>query len=136
MALTQGIASIGIEVKIGNHSMNYVTNIGDIGGEPEQLDATCFNDRMRHNKPGVQDAGSFSVDFLYDNGDADSDFRVVKALDNVDNTVVEVTFPDGTKFASKGTPSTHVTGVGVNALIAARCSISLSEDWNITNPST
>ena len=34
---TQGLSTIGIDVKVNNTSMNYVTEIGDIGGTPATL---------------------------------------------------------------------------------------------------
>jgi hypothetical protein len=43
--------------------------------------------------------------------------------------------PDGTKFASTGYVATYTDGVGVDALIQAKLSVSLQSDWTITNPS-
>ena len=52
----QGLSTIGIEVQVNITSLNYVTEIGDIGGSPSELDATCMKDTMKKNVPGVQDA--------------------------------------------------------------------------------
>ena len=51
----QGIASIGMKVTVNKTEMNYVQEIGDIGGTPSELDATCLKDTMKKNVPGVQD---------------------------------------------------------------------------------
>lgn len=75
----QGIASIGMKVTVNEVEMNYVQEIGDIGGTPSELDATCLKDTMKKNVPGVQDTKSFEVTYLFDNSAADSDYRKLKA---------------------------------------------------------
>lgn len=77
---TQGLASIGIEVTVNSTELNYVTDIGDIGGTPSDLDATCLKDSMKKNVPGVQDTKAFEVTYLFDNSAADSDYRVAAGL--------------------------------------------------------
>lgn len=54
--------------------------IGDIGGAPSDLDATCLKDSMKKNVPGVQDTKSFEITYFFDNSSADSDYRKIKAL--------------------------------------------------------
>ena len=82
---TQGLASIGIEVSVNSIELNYVTDIGDIGGTPSDLDATCLKDSMKKNVPGVQDTKAFEVTYLFDNSTVDSDYRVLKELQNAGN---------------------------------------------------
>lgn len=136
MATKQGLASIGLEVTVNTTPMNYVTEIGDIGGAPNSLDATCLKDKMKKNVPGVQDAKDFEVTYLFDNGDTASDYRVLKALQNANNIVpIKVELPDGTAFASTGYVNTYVTGVKVDELISAKLVVSLQSDWAVTNPS-
>lgn len=107
----QGIASIGMKVTVNKTEMNYVQEIGDIGGTPSELDATCLKDTMKKNVPGVQDTKSFEVTYLFDNSAADSDYRKLKALQTAGNAVdVEVEFPDGTKFSTSGYVNTYVSG--------------------------
>lgn len=133
----QGIAAIGIEVSINSVEMNYVTDIGDIGGAPEMLDATCLKDTMTHNVKGVQNAPAWTVTYLYDGSDAESDYVVLKALEAAGTSApIVVTMPDGSKHESEGTVSTYVTGVGVNALISATASFALSKDWKFTKGGT
>lgn len=135
MAVVQGLASIGIDVKINKVSMNFVTKIGDIGGTPSTLDVTCLKDSMKHSKNGVQDAGAWEVDYLFDNSDPQSDYRVLRALKGQQNVEVEVALPDGTVFKSAGEVSTYITGPGTDQIIAAKLSVALSKDWDVTDPS-
>lgn len=131
----QGLASIGIDVKVNSTALNYVTEIGDIGGAPSNLDATCLKDKMKKYVPGVQDIESWECTYLYDNSAADSDYRVLKALQDAGGIVpVEVTFPDGTRFAATGYINTYISGAGVDALIEAKLNVSLQSDWDVTNP--
>ncbi len=132
---TQGLSTIGIDVQVNNVSLNYVTEIGDIGGSPSDLDATCLKDTMKKNVPGVQDTSAFQVTFLFDNSAEDSDYRVLKALQDGGKIVpVTVTFSDGTAFAATGYVSVMVSGAGVDELISATLSVSLQSDWTVTNP--
>lgn len=132
----QGLASVGLEVQINSVSMNYVTEIGDIGGSPSTLDATCMKDTMKKNVPGVQDTKDFEITYLFDNTSADSDFRKLKALQTAGGIVpVSVEFPDGTTFDTTGYVSTYVTGVKVDELISAKAVISIQSDWETNDPS-
>lgn len=91
---TQGFFTMGIDVKVGESALNYVTDIGDIGAAPSELDATCMKDSMKKTVPGVQDTKAFEVTFLFDNSAADSDYRVLKKVQDAGKPVnIEVAFP-------------------------------------------
>ncbi len=133
---TQGFSTIGLDVKVDGTSLHYVTDIGDIGAAPSELDATCMKDTMKKTVPGVQDTGAFEVTFLFDNSAADSDYRVLKAIqDEGDAVELEVKFPDGTVFATEGYVSVMVSGAAVDELVSAKLTFSLQDDWTVTNPS-
>ena len=133
---TQGFSTIGLDVKVDGTSLNYVTDIGDIGAAPSELDATCMKDSMKKTGPGVQDAAAFEVTFLFDNSAPDSDYRVLRALQDAGETVeLEVKFPDGTVFAATGYVSVMVSGAAVDELVSAKLTFNLQSDWTVTNPS-
>lgn len=133
---TQGFSTIGLDVKVDGTSLNYVTDIGDIGAAPSELDATCMKDSMKKTVPGVQDAATFEVTFLFDNSAPDSDYRVLRALQDAGETVeLEVKFPDGTVFAATGYVSVMVSGAAVDELVSAKLTFNLQSDWTVTNPS-
>lgn len=133
--MAQGMASIGIKLKVNSVEVNYVQEIGSLGGSPSELDATCLRDAAKKNVPGVQDVQAFEVTYLYDNSAADSDFRRLKALQTAGAAVpVEVELPDGTKFAASGYVSTFVDGAKVDELITAKLTVNLQSDWSVTNP--
>ena len=133
---TQGFSTIGLDVKVDGTSLNYVTDIGDIGAAPSELDATCMKDSMKKTVPGVQDAAAFEVTFLFDNSAPDSDYRVLRALQDAGETVeLEVKFPDGTVFAATGYVSVMVSGAAVDELVSAKLTFNLQSDWTVTKPS-
>lgn len=131
----QGLSSIGIKVTVGETEMNYVQEIGDIGGTPSELDATCLKDSIKKSVPGVQDTKAFEVTYLFDNSATASDFRKLKALQTAGAAVaLAVEFPDGTKFATTGYVTTYTSGVKVDELITAKLVVNLQSDWTVTNP--
>ena len=132
---TQGLSTMGIDVKVGESALNYVTDIGDIGGTPSELDATCMKDSMKKSVPGVQDTKAFEVTFLFDNSAADSEDRVLKKLHDAGKPVnIEVAFPEGTKFTSTGYVSVMVSGAKVDELVSAKLTVNLQSDWKVTDP--
>ena len=132
---TQGLSTMGIDVKVGESALNYVTDIGDIGGTPSELDATCMKDSMKKTVPGVQDTKAFEVTFLFDNSAADSDYRVLKKVQDAGKPVnIEVAFPEGTKFTSTGYVSVMVSGAKVDELVSAKLTVNLQSDWKVTDP--
>ena len=131
---TQGFSTMGIDVKVGESALNYVTDIGDIGAAPSELDATCMKDSMKKTVPGVQDTKAFEVTFLFDNSAADSDYRVLKVQDTGKPVNIEVAFPDGTKFAAAGYVSVMVSGAKVDELVSAKLTVNLQSDWTVTDP--
>lgn len=111
--------------------------IGDIGGTPSELDATCLKDTIKKSVPGVQDTKAFEVTYLFDNSSTDSDYRKLKILQTAGNAVpVAAEFPDGTKFATTGYVTTYTSGVKVDELITAKLVVNLQSDWTVTNPGT
>lgn len=132
---TQGFSTIGLDVKVNGTALNYVTDIGDIGGTPTELDATCMKDRMKKTVPGVQDTKAFEVTFLFDNSAADSDYRLLRKLQEAGKAVsVEVEFPEGTVFSTTGYVTVMVSGAKVDELISGKLSVALQSDWTVTDP--
>lgn len=132
---TQGFSTIGLDVKVNGTALNYVTDIGDIGGTPAELDATCMKDKMKKTVPGVQDTKAFEVTFLFDNSAADSDYRLLRKLQEAGKAVsVEVTFPEGTVFSTTGYVTVMVSGAKVDELISGKLSVALQSDWTVTDP--
>ena len=94
-----------------------------------------MKDSMKKTVPGVQDTKAFEVTFLFDNSAADSDYRVLKKVQDAGKPVnIEVAFPDGTKFAAAGYVSVMVSGAKVDELVSAKLTVNLQSDWKVTDP--
>lgn len=130
------LATIGIIVKINNKAVWGATSFGDIGGAPTMIDATKLTDAVRVNILGVQEQDAWQVNYQFNNEDANSDYRVLKALDdaNTKNVPVEVSFPDGTVFTNSGEVSTYITGAEVGGIINAVATVALDGEWAVTDP--
>lgn len=136
MAEQKGLASIGIKIKIDNVAFKNATGMGEIGGDPDELDTTTFNDEVSTSIPGVQKQNAWTVDYLYQNDDEESDYRKLKALEAKKEAVaIEVEFPDKTIFANSGYITTKVNAAKINELISATATVSLQKKWSVTNPS-
>ncbi len=135
MSVTQkGLATIGIKIKVNNVEIKNATAMGEIGAEAQELDTTTFNDSVSTSIPGVQKQSAWTLDYLYGN-ENDDDYRALRALEEAGKPVaIEVSFPDGTKFANTGVVTNKINGAKVNELITAVASFSLQGKWTVTNP--
>lgn len=129
------LTTIGIEVRVNNVAVAGATEISDIGGAPNTIDATKLTDTVRVNKLGVQELDNFDITFWFNNNESTSDFRVLKALKGQEHVPVEVDFTDGTKATNAGQVDTYVSGASVGEMQSAHAIIALDGDWVWTNPS-
>ena len=105
-------------------------SIPDIGGAPEQLDITTFDDTMMHYMNGLKDVGSMEFTFLFDGDDnASSNYQTLCGLEDAGNVVSwEVKLPTGTKFHWDGEVAVTLSGEGVNAAVHFVANIGVATD--------
>ena len=105
-------------------------SIPDIGGAPEQIDITTFDDTMMHYMNGLKDVGSMEFTFLYDKQDnASSNFQTLCGLEDAGNVVSwEIKLPNGTKFHWDGEVAVTLSGAGVNEPLHFTANIGVSTD--------
>ena len=105
-------------------------SIPDIGGAPEQLDITTFDDTMMHYMNGLKDVGSMEFTFLYDKQDnASSNFQTLCGLEDAGNVVSwEIKLPTGTKVHWDGEVAVTLSGAGVNEPLHFTANIGVSTD--------
>lgn len=131
----KGLASIGIKVSIDGKELNYVTSIPELGAAPTALDTTTLKDTTTTSTPGVQELKDMEYSILYDNKDAQSDFRVVKGYENTKKAkTVEVEFPDGTVFSYDAMISIRTNAAKVNELLGATITTNPQTGITIKNP--
>ncbi len=134
-----GMSTIGtaLMVKEGGIDVQVVpiTSYPNLGGDPEQIDVTTLQHRVRANVPGVQDMGSFAFEANY----LPEYYERLKSLEDEEHEYAlyfggtgegENFVPTGSDgiFRFKGTMSAHVTGNGVNEARGLSFSISVSSE--------
>lgn len=130
------LSTEGIEIKINNVAMEAAYDFSQIGGEPSQIDTTTLKDKVRTHILGVQEQDNWTVNYYYKSGDADNDYKRLRALQDAKTKAVpvEISFPDGMRFTNSGEISTYIQGKGVNEAIAAVAVVALDDEWTPVYP--
>lgn len=108
--------------------------VPELGVDPEKVDNTTLEDKMKHSELGIGDPGDLAYKFKWEN-EADSSYRKLRAVADTKETVsFEQTFPDGTKFHFDAQCSVKVSGGGVNATIEFTLNLGLQTDIEVVDP--
>lgn len=109
--------------------------IPDIGGDPENVENTSLDAKYKQYEKGVGDAGDLVFKFKFENGSADSTYRVLRALADADTVAsYEETLKDGTKFRFDAQVSVKITGGALNGVIDVEATMSLQSDIEVVDP--
>lgn len=108
--------------------------VPELGVDPEKVDNTTLEDKMKHSELGIGDPGDLAYKFKWEN-DTDSSYRKLREVADTKKTVsFEQTFPDGTKFHFDAQCSVKVSGGGVNAAIEFTLNLGLQTDIEVVDP--
>lgn len=137
-----GILSKGIRLgyKATGDSSTYtdIPNLQEcpqLGGSAEKVDVTVLTDGNYKYINGIKDFGDLAFKFLYDNSGEQSNYRIVRGLEEAGKVVDwEVSFPDGTKFHFSGEVATQIESASVNSALAFTATITLNSDIAVVNP--
>ena len=136
-----GMSTIGtaLMVKEGGlwNQVVPITTYPDLGGDPELIDITTLQDKVRRNVNGVQDLGSFSFGALY----TPENYQRLKDLEGEEREYAlwfggtgegESYVPTGSDgiFSFKGELTAYVAGNGVNE--ARNITFSIAVDSEIS----
>ena len=136
-----GILTKGITLSYKKDGSNYsvIANLQEcpeLGGTAENVEVTTLADGNKKYIKGIKDFGELAFKFLYDNSGAESNYRIVRGLEEAGNIVEwKVTFPDNTTFAFSGEVTTAIDSAAVNAALTFTATITLNSDLTVTNPS-
>lgn len=139
--MPQGIVTIDTTLSYKEGSMaDYVefeglTEVGEIGGEPEKIDVTTLKDKVKKTINGVKDLGDLTFKFLYDNSTATSNYRVLQGLE-ADKKVAnyKITYPDGTEHSFNAEVSVKMDSAAVNGVLTFSASMALQSEITIKHP--
>ena len=135
-----GILTKGITLSYKKTGSTYteIANLQEcpeLGGTAENVEVTTLADGNKKYIKGIKDFGELAFKFLYDNSGAESNYRVVRGLEEAGNIVDwKVTFPDNTSFAFSGEVTTAIDSAAVNAALTFTATITLNSDITVTNP--
>lgn len=134
--LTKGIT---LSYKKDGSTYDVIANLQEcpeLGGTAENVEVTTLADGNKKYIKGIKDFGELAFKFLYDNSGAESNYRIVRGLEEAGNVVEwKVTFPDNTTFAFSGEVTTAIDSAAVNAALTFTATITLNSDITVTNPS-
>lgn len=134
--LTKGIT---LSYKKEGSTYDVIANLQEcpeLGGTAENVEVTTLADGNKKYIKGIKDFGELAFKFLYDNSGAESNYRIVRGLEEAGNAVEwKVTFPDNTSFAFSGEVTTAIDSAAVNAALTFTATITLNSDITVTNPS-
>ena len=106
-----------------------------LGGSAEKVDVTVLTDGNYKYINGIKDFGDLAFKFLYDNSGEQSNYRIVRGLEEAGKVVDwEVNFPDGTKFHFSGEVATQIESASLNSALAFTATITLNSDIAVVNP--
>lgn len=136
-----GLLTKGIELAYATASGGSYTKIDslistpDLGGDPNNIDVTTLDDGNYRYIPGLLDYGSLDFTFLYDNSSAESNYRILRGLEESGDVIYwQLTFPDGTAFTFSGQVTTKVSGGEPDNRIEFVASIALNSSMEVANP--
>lgn len=129
LAIDKRLTTIGISVSYGSHVILGAIDFGDLGGEPNEIDATTLLDEQTVNVLGLQQQEKFNVNYIYN----DDDYSALKTAENA-KTSATLTIDLGANgtFTNTATVSTYVTGAAVGEVIKAVASFGLGGKWTYT----
>lgn len=108
--------------------------VPELGADPEKVDNTCLEDKVKIYELGIGDPGDLSYKFKWENAEGGS-YRTLRALsDSRETASFEHTFPDGTKFHFDAQCSVKVGGGGVNGAVDFTLTLGLQGDITPVDP--
>lgn len=135
--LSKGIR-LGYKTNGGSSTYTDIPNLQEcpqLGGSAEKVDVTVLTDGNYKYINGIKDFGDLAFKFLYDNSGEQSNYRIVRGLEEAGKVVDwEVSFPDGTKFHFSGEVATQIESASVNSALAFTATITLNSDIAVVNP--
>ena len=132
--LANGIALSYGEAKGTYTKLAGLKEVPEFGIEPEKVENTTLEDKVKKYEFGIGDAGELEYKFAYDNSSTNAPYRVLrKAADGKKKLYFEQTYPDGTKVTFEGQVSVKLGGGGVNSVIEFTLKIALQSELTFTD---
>ena len=129
----------GITLSYGTAKGTYTKLAGlkevpEFGIEPEKVENTTLEDKVKKYEFGIGDAGELEYKFAYNNDGASAPYRILRnAADTKSKLFFEQAYPDNTKVQFEGQVSVKLGGGGVNSVIEFTLKIALQSELAFTD---
>ena len=141
----KGILSKGIKISVATYSGTPATlgsysevpnlqAIPSLGGEKDKVEVTTLADTAHQYINGLIEYGDLDFRFLYDNSDANANYRIIKGLGD-DVVSVKVELPDTTTFVFDAMLSASIDEAEPNQALTFTVRAALQSAITVTNPS-
>ena len=115
--------------------LEYLMEVPEFGGAPEKIDVTVLSDDSKRYINGIKDYGDLVFKFLYDNKDADSNYRLLKDLsDGNTEATFKMAYPDGTAHQFVAIPAVKMDSGAINGALTFTATMTMTGDVTIVNP--
>jgi len=115
--------------------LEHLMEIPELGSTPEKIDVTTLGDRTKRYIPGIRDYGDLVFKFLYDNTDENSNYRILKEMDdNSERVGFMIEYPDGTSHQFEAVPAVKIDAGTVNGALTFSATMMLQSDIDTRNP--
>ena len=124
----------GITLSYGTAKGTYTKLAGlkevpEFGIEPEKVENTTLEDKVKKYEFGIGDAGELEYKFAYKNDGASAPYRLLRtAADNKTKLFFKQAYPDGIEVQFEGQVSVKLGGGGVNSVIEFTLKIALQSE--------
>nr|DAW59230.1 MAG TPA: tail tube protein [Caudoviricetes sp.] len=127
--LANGIKLAFSETKGDYQNLLGLKEVPEFGIEPEKVENTTLEDKVKKYEFGIGDAGELEYKFAYKNDGENAPYRVLrKAADGKKKLFFKQTYPDGTEVTFEGQVSVKLGGGGVNSVIDFILKIALQSE--------
>lgn len=122
--ISQVQTTVKLKIYLGTDLVVWANAAGDLGGEPETLDATPLSAGVQMNKTGIQSLENWTIDYFYNPGD----FGKIETLkSNKTKVNLKIEAPNGDEWTNSGVcTSNYATNISVNGLLGGHAVFELS----------
>ncbi len=117
---------------------NNLISIPELGNKAKNIDITTLKDRFTRYEPGLPDYGSdVEFEFLYDNDETDSDYKIIKGYEASEEQVYfKLTFPDGEAVYFIAVVTKTISAAKPNEAIKFKMKTAFQSEITAEDPST
>ena len=109
--------------------LEHLMEVPELGSAPEKIDVTTLSDGVKRYIHGIKDMGDLAFKFLYDNTSIDSNYKLLKELEESgDEAEFKITYPDDTSHSFRALVWLKMDAGTVNGALTFTCNMTMQSD--------